>query len=105
MSAHRLAQLEAGAAGIAYEPDDPAWRAGARLQAAAPTDPELLRGALDVGGLLARGVDVMARPGVAARLAAAPDTPPFPGPDRDEVLAIIGDDGELGRARLHRAAS
>ena len=27
-SAHRLAQLEADAAGVAYEPDDPAWRIG-----------------------------------------------------------------------------
>ena len=105
MSAHRLAQLEAARGRRAYEPDDPAWRAGAELQAAAPTDPELLRAALDVGGLLARGVDVMARPGLAARLAVAPDTPPFPGPDRAEVLAIIGQDGETLDGRSHRAAS
>ena len=79
-----------------YEPDDPAWRIGSTLQAAAPTDPDLLRAALDVGGLLTRGADVVRRPEVAARLADAPAVAPFPGPDRAGVLAIIGHD--------HRAA-
>ena len=102
-SAHRLAQLEAHAAGVAYEPDDPGWRIAAKLQAAAPTDPELLRAALDVGGLLARGEDVLKRPGLAARLAATPDTPPFPGPDRDEVLAIVGAGGASRHERTRRA--
>ena len=91
-SPHRLAQLEAHAAGVAYEPDDPAWRIGAKLQAAAPTDPELLRGALDVGGLLARGEDVV-RSRHRRPPRRRPRTPPFPGPDRDEVLAIVGASG------------
>ena len=91
-SFHRLANLEADAAGVPYEPDDPAWRIGSTLQAAAPTDPDLLRAALDVGGLLARGADVVRRPEVAARLADAPAVAPFPGPDRAGVLAIIGHD-------------
>jgi 2-polyprenyl-6-methoxyphenol hydroxylase-like FAD-dependent oxidoreductase len=89
-SAHRLAQLEADAAGSVYDPDDVAWRIGSQLLAAAPSDPELLRGALEVGGLLARGRDVVRRPEIASRLRTVGDVAPFPGPDRAEVLSVVG---------------
>jgi flavin-dependent dehydrogenase len=86
---HRLAQVDAHIAGVPYEPDDPGWSLGQALASAAPRDPDILRGFLDVVGVLARGVDVLARPGVAERaIALASDEQP-PGPDRAELLRLV----------------
>jgi flavin-dependent dehydrogenase len=87
---HRLAEIDAQIAGVPYETDDPAWLLGQALANAARKDPELLRGYLEIVSLLARGVDVLARPGVAERaleLGAAGE--PFPGPTRAELLALV----------------
>ena len=68
---HRLAQIDAQIAGRPYETDDPGWNLGQALAAAAPRHPDLLRAAMDVGGLLDRGVDVLARDGMIDTLLAA----------------------------------
>jgi hypothetical protein len=86
---HRLAQVDAHIAGMPYEPDDPGWSLGQALASAAPRDPDILRCFLEVVGVLARGVDVLARPGVAERaIALASDEQP-PGPDRAELLRLV----------------
>ena len=87
---HRLAEIEAQIEGRAYETDDPSWRIGQALAAAASKDPDILRHFLDVVGLNARGVDVLARPGVLTeviRLGAEADPPP--GPNRAELLELV----------------
>ena len=89
MSAHRLAQIEAQMAGESYETDDRGWRFAQSLGSAARSDPDLLRALVEVTGLLARGVEVAARPGIAERVAAAPPAPPPPGPDRAALLQLL----------------
>jgi hypothetical protein len=51
---HRLGEIEAQIQGVPYETDDPGWAIGQALQAAAGSDPEVLRGFLDIVSLLAR---------------------------------------------------
>ena len=87
---HRLAEVEAVIAGRPYETDDPAWLLGNALANSMTKDPELLRGFLEVGLLLERGVDVLARPGLAERAIALADPTPLPGPDRAELLSLVG---------------
>ena len=53
-------------------------------------DPDLLRGFIDVVSLLDRGVNVLSRPGLAERALALADPTPLPGPDRAELLALVG---------------
>ena len=87
---HRLAEIDAQIAGVPYETDDPAWLLGQALASAAGKDPDLLRGQLEIVSLLARGIDVLSRPGVAERvleLGATGD--PLPGPSRAELLALV----------------
>ena len=87
---HRLAEIDAQIAGVPYETDDPAWLLGQALANAMSKDPELLRGYLEIVSLLARGVDVLSRPGVAERaLDLGADGEPFPGPARAELLALV----------------
>ena len=73
-----------------YETDDPGWNLGQALAAAAPRHPDLLRGAMDVGVLLDRGVDVLARDGMVDTLLAAGPADPPPGPSRAELVELIG---------------
>jgi len=87
---HRLAEMHAQIEGLPYETDDPAWNLGRGLSRAAGHDPDLLRGALEVGMMLATGEEVLARPGVAERVVAlGADGEPLPGPTRAELLALI----------------
>jgi hypothetical protein len=89
---HRLAEIEAQIAGVPYEPDDPEWRLGHALEAAAAVDHVCLRAMLDVISVLERGADVLARPGMAERVAehgATGDGAQRPGPARAELLAIV----------------
>jgi hypothetical protein len=53
-------------------------------------DPDLLRGFIDVVSLLDTGVGVMSRPGIAEKAIALADPTPLPGPDRAELLALVG---------------
>jgi flavin-dependent dehydrogenase len=89
---HRLAQMDAQIEGRTYETDDPGWQLGQALGAAAPMDPDLLRGSLDIAMILDLGADVLARPGFVERLleVADPDPEPPPGPSRTELLALVG---------------
>jgi 2-polyprenyl-6-methoxyphenol hydroxylase-like FAD-dependent oxidoreductase len=91
-SAHRLAQIDAQIAGVPYDPDDRGWTFAQSLAGAARSDPELLRALVEVAGLLARGVEVAARPGIAERIAAAPPATPPPGPDRAALLQLLRDE-------------
>ena len=87
---HRLAEIEAAMNGHDYETTDPAWLLGKALETAMFHDPDLLRGFIDIASLTTRGVDVMSRPGMAEKALAQADPTPPPGPDRGELLALIG---------------
>ncbi len=88
----RLAEIAAQIAGVPYEPDDPGWAIGKAMEAVSGSDPEMLRGLLEIGSLLARADDVLARPGVFDKVLAAADAPtkPPPGPSRAELVELIG---------------
>jgi len=87
---HRLAEIDAQIAGVPYETDDPGWLLGEALAASAAKSPDLLRALLDIVGLNERGIDVLAKPGVAEQaIALASGSEPAPGPSRAELLAII----------------
>ncbi len=87
---HRLAEIEATIDGRTYESDDPAWNLGAALESAILKDPDLLRGFMDVVSLLDRQANVLARPGVTERAVALAEPAPPPGPDRAELLTLVG---------------
>lgn len=87
---HRLAEVEAHIEGRPYETEDPGWLLGSALANSVTKDPELLRGFISVALLLERGVDVLSRPGVAEKAIALADDSPPPGPDRDELLRLVG---------------
>jgi 2-polyprenyl-6-methoxyphenol hydroxylase-like FAD-dependent oxidoreductase len=89
---HRLAEIDAQIAGVPYETDDPSWAIGRGLAAASGSDPGVLRGFVEITGLLARPDEVLARPGVLDKVLAAAELPakPAPGPSRAELLQIVG---------------
>ncbi len=87
---HRLAEVEAAIEGRPYETDDPGWNMGNALAGSIMRDPDLLRGFIDVVSLLDRGVKVLSRPGLAERAVALADPTPLPGPDRAELLTLVG---------------
>lgn len=87
---HRLAEIEAAIEGRPYETDDPGWLLGDALARSIMGDPDLLRGFMEVVSLLERGVDVLSRPGLAERAIALADPTPLPGPDRAELLSLVG---------------
>jgi 2-polyprenyl-6-methoxyphenol hydroxylase-like FAD-dependent oxidoreductase len=86
---HRLAEIDAQIAGVPYETDDTAWTLGEALRHAATRDPDLLRARVDIASLLARGVDVFARPGITEKTLALGSPEPAPGPSRTELLALV----------------
>ncbi|HEX2782850.1 MAG TPA: hypothetical protein VHN36_04640 [Ilumatobacteraceae bacterium] len=87
---HRLAEIEAVIDGRPYETEDPAWLLGRALEASIMKDPDLFRGFLGIASLLERGVDVLSRPGVAEKAITLADPTPPPGPDRAELLTLVG---------------
>jgi 2-polyprenyl-6-methoxyphenol hydroxylase-like FAD-dependent oxidoreductase len=90
---HRLAQIEAQIAGVPYEPNDPIWDLGECLSAGAGADPDLLRGALRIGSVLATGEEVFAEPGMvdkAINIGGPLRGEPAPGPTRPQLLAALG---------------
>ena len=87
---HRLAEIEAVIAGRAYETDDPGWALGQALAASIMQGPDLLRGFIEVVSLLDTGAGVLSRPGLAERAVALADPTPLPGPDRAQLLALVG---------------
>jgi hypothetical protein len=89
---NRLAEIEAQIAGQPYEPDDPIWDLGQCLQAGAAGDPDLLRGALRIGSVLATGEEVFAEPGIIDKAIAVGEPlrkEPAPGPTRSQLLATL----------------
>jgi hypothetical protein len=89
----RLAEIDAARAGRVLG-GGPIGTAppGVRLAAAAGCDGDALRGLLETVLCLATPEQVLARPAVAAALAALPPgaTPaPVPGPDRQRLLALL----------------
>ncbi len=87
---HRLAEIEATIEGRPYETDDPRWLLLQALASSIMNGPDLLRGFLKVASVLERGVDVLSQPGVAERAVALADPTPLPGPDRAELLSLVG---------------
>jgi 2-polyprenyl-6-methoxyphenol hydroxylase-like FAD-dependent oxidoreductase len=89
---HRLGEIDAQIAGVPYETEDPSWAIGKALQEAGRGDPELLRGYVEIAGLLARAKEVLARPGVLKKVLVVAATPaePAPGPSRAELVELIG---------------
>ena len=68
---HRLGEIEAQIAGVPYETDDPNWAIGQAMEAAAGSDPDVLRGFVDIASLLARPDEVLHRPGLLDTVLAA----------------------------------
>jgi 2-polyprenyl-6-methoxyphenol hydroxylase-like FAD-dependent oxidoreductase len=88
---HRLAEMAAEAEGVAYEPDDPGFEMTAALNAASSRDPDVLRGLLDIIGVLDLPQHVMARPGLFEKvieLGADWRTQEAIGPHRDQLVAM-----------------
>jgi len=89
---HRLAEIDAGIDGKAYEPDDPKWEGFQALASAGSKDPEIFRALLETLGVLSYQDEVMARPGMAEKvreLGANWRDEPTLAPTRDELLAIV----------------
>jgi 2-polyprenyl-6-methoxyphenol hydroxylase-like FAD-dependent oxidoreductase len=90
---HRLAELDADAAGLPYQTDDPTWALALATAAASHTDPGITRGYLSLGSLLTTTDELFAEPGLTQRITElgghAPNYP-LPGPRRPELLAAIG---------------
>jgi hypothetical protein len=89
---HRLAQMDAQIAGVPYQPNDPLWDLGECLGAGAGLDPDLLRGALRIGSVLATGEEVFAEPGMvdkALSIGGPHRGEPAPGPSRQQLLAAL----------------
>ena len=88
---HRLAEMAAEADGVTYEPDDPAYEMTGALAAASSRDPDVLRGFLDIVGVLDLPGDVMARPGMFEKIiefGADWRTQEAIGPNRDQLVAM-----------------
>jgi 2-polyprenyl-6-methoxyphenol hydroxylase-like FAD-dependent oxidoreductase len=89
---HRLAELDADAAGRPYRTDDPGWAFSLAMFAAGRADPDLARVYQSVTSLLATPDELLAEPGLAEKIIAlGGDAPnyPLPGPERGDLLAAI----------------
>jgi 2-polyprenyl-6-methoxyphenol hydroxylase-like FAD-dependent oxidoreductase len=89
---HRLAEIEAGIEGKAYDPGDPEWEITQALQSAATQDGDLLRAFLKVAGVLELPADALAAPGLMDKvieLGAGWRDAEIPAPSRDELVGIV----------------
>ncbi|HLN18278.1 MAG TPA: FAD-dependent oxidoreductase [Acidimicrobiales bacterium] len=89
---HRLAQCEAQAAGVPYEPEDPFWEQFNRFNFASAQDHELQRATFDAGMVFRTPEQTLADPRLAAKvdeLGAGWRDEPRLGPSRQELLAAI----------------
>jgi len=87
---HRLAEIEAVIEGRPYEPDDIGWTLTKALEGSMTKDPDLLRGFIEVASVIDTGANVLSRPGMAEKAMALADLTPLPGPDRAELLSLVG---------------
>jgi hypothetical protein len=88
----RLAEIEAGIAGMSYEPDDPSWEITQALQFGAMQDPEVFRGYVGIAGMLMTPDELVAEPGMFERIVSVGADwrgAPILGPDRDELLKTV----------------
>jgi 2-polyprenyl-6-methoxyphenol hydroxylase-like FAD-dependent oxidoreductase len=87
---HRLAEIEADAAGVPYEPEDPAWAMTRALGAGARTDPVVARALAAIASVQALPAEVLGDPAVLGHAAAFLGRPHFaPGAARAELLAAV----------------
>ncbi|WP_326725808.1 FAD-dependent oxidoreductase [Streptomyces sp. NBC_00243] len=89
---HRLAELDADAAGVPYQADDPKWAFNLATFAASRTDPDIARAYQSLASLLATPDELFAEPGLPEKITKlGGHTPnyPLPGPRRCELLAAI----------------
>jgi 2-polyprenyl-6-methoxyphenol hydroxylase-like FAD-dependent oxidoreductase len=88
---HRLAEMAAIAEGVVYDPGDPLYEMTNALAVASGRDPDVLRGFLDIVGVLDLPNNVMARPGMFEKVieygADWRAQEPI-GPTRDELVAM-----------------
>jgi len=87
---HRLAEIESTIEGQPYATDDIGWKLSKALEGSIMKDPDLLRGFIEVVTLLDTGENVLSRPGMAEKAIALADYTPLPGPDRAELLSLVG---------------
>jgi flavin-dependent dehydrogenase len=86
----RLAEMEGLREHGEYVTDDPTFAIGQALYRGAYQDPDLLRGFIDIGSMLATADEVLARPGIFDKvLSFGESEDPFPSPSREELLAIV----------------
>jgi 2-polyprenyl-6-methoxyphenol hydroxylase-like FAD-dependent oxidoreductase len=89
---HRLAEIDAGIEGKAYDPGDPQYELNQALTSAAAKDPDLFRALVSILTVFDNADAVFARPGVAERVmelgGSWRDDPVF-APTREELLAIV----------------
>jgi len=87
---HRLAEIEADAAGVPYEPEDPAWAMTRALGAGARTDPVVARALAAIASVQALPAEVLGDPAVLGHAAAFLGRPHYaPGASRAELLAAV----------------
>lgn len=89
---HRLAEIDADIDGRPYETDDPVWAITKALSAAANADSDALRAFSTIASLQGTPEEVLAQPGLLERVlevAATLPSYPLPGPDREELVAIV----------------
>jgi 2-polyprenyl-6-methoxyphenol hydroxylase-like FAD-dependent oxidoreductase len=89
---HRLAEIDAGIEGKAYDPGDPSYEIAQALQSAAGKDPDVFRAFLKVAGVLACPEEVLAQPGIfdkVIELGSGWRDEPIFAPTREELLAIV----------------
>lgn len=90
---HRLAELDADAAGVPYLTDDPKWAFSRAIIAAAIVDPDVARAYQSLASMLATPDDLVAQPGLPEKImkfgGGAP-TYALPGPGRQTLLAAVG---------------
>jgi 2-polyprenyl-6-methoxyphenol hydroxylase-like FAD-dependent oxidoreductase len=90
---HRLAEIDADAAGTPYRTEDQRWLVLKALLAASIGDPDLTRAYTSIAGFIATAEEVFGVPGVAERAVAlgmAAPRYPLPGPTRGELIESLG---------------
>ena len=106
---HRLAELDADAAGVPYEPDDPRWTFSKATFAASLGDPDIARAYQSLTSMLSTPDDLRARPGLPEKimkLGAGAPTIRSPAPAAGTYSPPSTAEGDTGHAhprhRRHR---
>ncbi len=90
---HRLGEVHAAIAGEPYDPGDPKWTLNKALDAASGRDGDCLRATLSVASVMRTPDELFAEPGFLDKVnefgGDHAEAPGF-GPDREQLLAIVG---------------